>query len=369
MAADAPNGENRHFGPSDVRRLYSAYNFLHQRPRTSLFARLAERARAFGAKLRPRQPATNGTSRTILQKSLKRVMAGLGIERPITHILDAGCGAGELAASFARQDPTYSVTGADLTPDHIRVSRERFGAIPNLRFVECDLSNSEALQSNLAVPGGYDVISSIGVLHHLPEPRRGVENLTTLLHREGVLFIYLYDKFARFLAHSLRDVIFAFGEDLSPADRVRLARVVLGYATRKARYRQLRDEDMLAQHDASIADTFCHPLEQIYSVHDAAALLEKAGLDIIGFFDMGGFGSGDPFLAPDRCLGELVESAPASETQWLRELIGGLGGLQKAFVIDSLMDRHSFQGLLVVAAHQGVYPSLNSPDVTLHAKR
>jgi SAM-dependent methyltransferase len=358
MAADAPKSEKRQFSPADVRRLYSAYNFLHQRPRTSLLARLADGARAFGAKLRPRRAAANGASRTILQKSLKRVMTGLGIERPIAQILDAGCGPGELAASFARQDATYHVTGADLTPDHIRVCRERFGAIPNLRFIECDLTDGQALRENLAVPGGYDVISSIGVLHHLPEPRRGLENLAPLLHREGVFFIYLYDKFARFLAHTLRDVVFAFGEDLSPADRVRLAKAILGYATRQDRYRQLRDEAMLAQHDASIADTFCHPLEQIYSVRDAAALLGEVGLDIIGFFDMGGFGSSDPFLAPDRCLGEMIASAPPSETEWLRERIGGLAGLQKAFIIDSLMDRHSFQGLLVAAGHRGVYPGL-----------
>jgi hypothetical protein len=116
---------------------------------------------------------------------------------------------------------------------------------------------------------------------------------------------------------------------------------------------------MQAQHDATIADTFCHPIEHLYSVRDAEAFLGEAGLEIIGFFDLGSFG-GDPLLAPERCLGELIASAPASEAGWLRGLLGGLSALQKAFVIESLMDRHSFQGLLVAAAHQGVYPAFSA---------
>ena len=350
--AKAPRGSEK------VQELYARYNFLHQTPRGPALARLYQRARSLLSRA-ARGVGITAPRPPIVQTSLAPILAGLGMRRKIAHVLDAGCGTGGLAADLARQDRGWSVAGVDLTPEHIRICRERYASIPNLRFAVGDLSDPGSLRAGLEIPdGGYDVITSIGVLHHLPEARRGLENLVGVLHREGVLLIYVYDKFARFLAHTLREVVFTLGGDLTPEERVRLTKIVLGYATRTRRYRQLQDEAMTSEHDAVLADTFCHPIEQTYSVHDAGELLGGCGLEIIGFFDLGGFG-GDPMMAVDRVLGEFVASAPSADAPWLRGRLERLGGLERAFVVEALTDRHSFQGLLVAAAHVGVYPALN----------
>ncbi|OBK71850.1 bifunctional 2-polyprenyl-6-hydroxyphenol methylase/3-demethylubiquinol 3-O-methyltransferase UbiG [Mycobacterium sp. 1274761.0] len=103
------------------------------------------------------------------------------------RILDAGCGTGQRLLAVARRYPKAEFVGLDMTAASLAVARalsERHG-IRNVEFRQ-----SELLEFS---PGcTFDIITSIGVVHHLEEPGRGMEFLTSLLSANGLLILWLY---------------------------------------------------------------------------------------------------------------------------------------------------------------------------------
>jgi SAM-dependent methyltransferase len=115
----------------------------------------------------------------------------LGWIEPITRedfaggrVLDAGCGKGRhlrLAAAFGAQD----VVGIDLGP-----------AVEAAALNTADLGNVHVVQGDLTRPPlraeSFDLIYSIGVLHHLREPAAGFRGLAPLLAPEARFVAWLY---------------------------------------------------------------------------------------------------------------------------------------------------------------------------------
>src|SRR5256712_4329970 len=92
-------------------------------------------------------------------------------------VLDAGCGKGRhlrLAAAFGAKE----VIGVDLGP-----------AVDAAAQNTADLDNVHVVQGDLTRPPfrleSVDLIYSIGVLHHLPEPEAGFRALSPLLVPRG----------------------------------------------------------------------------------------------------------------------------------------------------------------------------------------
>jgi ubiquinone/menaquinone biosynthesis C-methylase UbiE len=74
--------------------------------------------------------------------------------------LDIGCGTGGFARQLAAR--SKHVLAVDLSPEMVRVARERSRQIPNVELLVAD-----ALEVELA-GAQYDCIASIATLHHLP---------------------------------------------------------------------------------------------------------------------------------------------------------------------------------------------------------
>lgn len=76
------------------------------------------------------------------------------------NALDVGPGDGMLAARLARSIP--SVTGLDLDPRQVVLSRAAHGAVPGLVFEQGDVLDT--------TPGGapFDLVTCSATIHHLP---------------------------------------------------------------------------------------------------------------------------------------------------------------------------------------------------------
>lgn len=113
-------------------------------------------------------------------------------ERP--DILVAGCGTGRDSLWVARQFAGARILAVDLSRASLAYARRQADAAglgDRLRYAQADL---------LELGGAglrFDVIRSLGVLHHLDDPRAGLAVLAGLLRPHGVMELALYSARAR----------------------------------------------------------------------------------------------------------------------------------------------------------------------------
>ncbi|HEY6476118.1 MAG TPA: class I SAM-dependent methyltransferase, partial [Polyangia bacterium] len=129
-------------------------------------------------------------------------------------VLDLGCGTGQMTIFLA--NGRRRVVGADLTRASLALAADaarRFGVEGTL-FVETDLRRPGLGE------GRFDVVLSLGVLHHTPDPRAAFGAVARLARPGGVVVVGLYNTFAR-LPHRLRRLVArATGMRLVPWDPV-----------------------------------------------------------------------------------------------------------------------------------------------------
>jgi SAM-dependent methyltransferase len=100
-------------------------------------------------------------------------------------VLDAGCGKGRhlfLAAQFGAAD----VIGVDLS-DAVESAYQNTRSLPNAHVVQADI-----YRLPFATP--FDLAYSIGVLHHLPDPKQGFLSVVSHLQPGGRVAIWVYGK-------------------------------------------------------------------------------------------------------------------------------------------------------------------------------
>jgi len=111
--------------------------------------------------------------------------------------LDVGCGFGRHiyhAASCGAE-----MVGMDLSRA-IDATYQNTKQFPNVHLVQADI---------YALPfaaGTFDFVYSIGVLHHLPDPERGVKAIAPLLRPGGALYVWLYSSTRR-ISNFLLEVV------------------------------------------------------------------------------------------------------------------------------------------------------------------
>ena len=82
----------------------------------------------------------------------------VNMPKPCHHALEIGCGAGALSRKLARV--AQHVTAFDLSPEMLRLARERSAGMNNLKFIEADVMTHPLPAANAIV--------SVATLHHLP---------------------------------------------------------------------------------------------------------------------------------------------------------------------------------------------------------
>ena len=108
-------------------------------------------------------------------------------------ILIAGCGTGQQSIETAASFSNCHVTAVDLSIASLAYARRKSNELhfTNLDYLQADILHLHEINR------AFDIIESIGVLHHMDEPMNGWKVLTDLLKPSGLMRIGLYSELAR----------------------------------------------------------------------------------------------------------------------------------------------------------------------------
>lgn len=102
------------------------------------------------------------------------------------RVLDAGCGGGQHAAFVARF--AREVVGVDRSTSDL--VRERLAAFGNVRVHAGDIARVTPEE----LGGAFDVVYSIGVIHHTDDPDASWANLVRCLKPGGLIVAWVYSR-------------------------------------------------------------------------------------------------------------------------------------------------------------------------------
>jgi SAM-dependent methyltransferase len=233
------------------------------------------------------------------------------------RILDAGCGTGVSTEYLVHLNPQASVVGIDLSTGALAVAKERCqrSGATRVEFHHLSLFDVEQL------PGEFDLINCVGVLHHTSDPIRGIQALAKKLAPGGLMHIFVYGELGRWEIQLMQKAIALLQGDKKGdyRDGVQVGRQIfasLPENNRIVKYDKQRWS--LENHkDENFADMYVHPQEIDYNIETLFELIDASGLEFIGF-------SNPSFWDLERLLGkapELVERAKDLSDRQLYRLI------------------------------------------------
>jgi cyclopropane fatty-acyl-phospholipid synthase-like methyltransferase len=113
-------------------------------------------------------------------------------DKCVKNVLEIGCGAGWAANSIALHY-AKDVTAVDMTAKALEratdVSR-RIGTVNRTRFVHADLFDFQTTEK-------FDLVLSIGVLHHTFDCRRAFDHISQFVADDRFIFVGLYHLYGR----------------------------------------------------------------------------------------------------------------------------------------------------------------------------
>ena len=202
--------------------------------------------------------------------------------------LVAGGGTGDATIMLAQQlsdeagsgPVTGEVVYLDISAAAREVAEARAAArgLANIRFVTGSLTDVPDLGL-----GAFDYIDCCGVLHHLADPAAGLRSLNAVLAEGGGLGLMVYGALGRTGVYPLQRALGDLGTGLPLAERVDLARRLLGDlpATNWFRRNPFLGDHMRS--DAELVDLLLHARDRAYRISELVELLAAAGLAPVAF--------------------------------------------------------------------------------------
>lgn len=199
-------------------------------------------------------------------------------------ILDAGCGTGVGTEYLAYLNPEADITAVDLSPGALSIAQERINRLgsKNVTFHQASL-----LDDSLDLPGPFHLINSVGVLHHLVDPQRGLANLAKQLRPGGIFHIFVYAELGRWEIKLMQEAIQILqgNQRGDYRDGVNLGRQIFAALPDHNRLKQRETERWAVENvrDECFADMYVHPHEVDYRIPSLFSWLETTDLEFLGF--------------------------------------------------------------------------------------
>ncbi len=192
-------------------------------------------------------------------------------------ILIAGCGTGHHTLLLAAELDKSAVLAVDLSRASLAYAMRKAAelGVNNIRFAQADILELGSLERR------FHLIESMGVLHHMQNPRAGLQILSGLLHDGGLLRLGLYSAAGRRSVAAARQYIAGQGFETTP-DGIRAARrALLALDEDHPAYPVTRFRDFYTLSECR--DLLFHVQEHRLTIPDLSRWLDACGLRFIGF--------------------------------------------------------------------------------------
>lgn len=243
---------------------------------------------------------------------------------PVTprRILHAGCATGSQTRSLAYVFPQAEVVGVDFSEGSLALARKWLDDpwMSKVSFERADLTEP------LTRFGKFDMVLSYGVLHHIPEVDRALENIKSVLEsRQSPFFIFLYGKYGRARISHLQQALAQWQEAVPDLNEEQQRAALWETAKSNGTFAGPRGwlKYVLVKASArwrsawfsSNADAYLNPYVKYYDLDDIMELCKRHGLRFGGFVRRGGA----PSVGFPEDVGAVLERFKISGTEHLTE--------------------------------------------------
>jgi SAM-dependent methyltransferase len=198
------------------------------------------------------------------------------LDQPI-DVLVAGCGTGQHSIIAASTYQNANVTAIDLSLRSLAYAKRmtRRMGINAIQYLQADILELERLETQ------FQVIESVGVLHHMRDPAAGWSVLSRLLKPGGVFNVGLYSESARQVIVKARREIATLNIDPTPSGIRQFREEVLRAGEDGPFARLLDSYDFFTT--SSCRDLIFHVQEHRFTLQQIEDLIDAQGMRFIGF--------------------------------------------------------------------------------------
>jgi 2-polyprenyl-3-methyl-5-hydroxy-6-metoxy-1,4-benzoquinol methylase len=186
-------------------------------------------------------------------------------------ILIAGCGTGSHSIDSALRFPKARILAVDISRTSLAYARRKSRelGLTNIEYGQADILKLAALGRR------FDVIETVGVLHHLADPAAGWRALLSLLRPHGLILVGLYSVTARQSLAAARAFIAERGYR-ARADDIRACRQDLIQRSGMPPFRDFSST-------SGCRDLLFNVMEHQFTIPQIKAFLDENRLTFLGF--------------------------------------------------------------------------------------
>lgn len=230
-------------------------------------------------------------------------------------VLVAGCGTGEDALACAFQYSGADFTFVDISPSSLAMAKY-YGSELGVKNVEYRLDNIMTMELHKT----YDIIISVGVIHHLSEPHLGVESLNRHLKDDGIMAIMVYGEYGRFEIGLFQRALQVMNKDQDGFDfGISAVPEILQNLHDCSRLHDLMWKNDVFKGDQHVVDLLLNVNENRYNVMSLKKMMGDGGMRICEF----------PWF-------DLYNPLNYSKASSIRQAISNLDFIEKAYLAELL---------------------------------